>query len=89
MIADSGPRPLVRWPTPFGWTELVRPFTENDAWPLLPAVAATVVLGITAAVLASRRDAGDGWLASRAMRPPSAPSASVPRSGWPPGSSSP
>ena len=66
----------------------MRPFTANDPWPLLPAVAATVVLGVTAAVLASRRDVGDGVLASRDVSP-CAPSASVPRSGWRPGSSSP
>ena len=35
MIADSsaGTRWLL-WATPFGWTELMRPFTDNDPWPL-------------------------------------------------------
>ncbi len=35
MIADSGPGTRwLLWATPFGWTELMRPFTENDPWPL-------------------------------------------------------
>jgi ABC-2 type transport system permease protein len=70
MIADSSPHGRwLLWVTPFGWTELVRPFTANDPWPLLPAVAATAVLGLTAAFLASRRDVGDGVLASRDISP--------------------
>lgn len=70
MIADSSPHGRwLLWLTPFGWTERVRPFTANDPWPLLPAVAVTAVLGVTAAVLASRRDAGDGVLASRDVAP--------------------
>ena len=70
MIGDSSPHGRwLLWLTPFGWTEHVRPFTANDPWPLLPAVAATVVLGVAAAVLASRRDAGDGVLASRDVSP--------------------
>ena len=66
MIADSGAHTQwLRWLTPFGWTELVRPLTANDPWPLLPAGVVTVALCLTAGVLASRRDAGDGVLASR------------------------
>ncbi len=70
MIADSGPHTRwLLWLTPFGWTELVRPFTANDPWPLLPAGATTIVLCGIAAVLASRRDVGDGVLASRDVSP--------------------
>jgi ABC-2 type transport system permease protein len=66
MIADSGAHTRwLRWLTPFGWTEVARPFTANDWWPLLPAGLVTVGLGVTAGILASRRDAGDGVLASR------------------------
>ena len=65
MIADSGPGVhWLRWLTPFGWTELVRPFAGNDPWPLLPAVLTAVALGAVAVALAGRRDAGDGVLAS-------------------------
>ncbi|MGZ4757831.1 MAG: ABC transporter permease [Acidimicrobiales bacterium] len=71
MIADSGSGTRwLLWTTPFGWTELMRPLTENDLWPLLPAAATTAVLGVSAVVLASRRDAGDGVLASRDVAPP-------------------
>ncbi|MEA2717920.1 MAG: polyether ionophore transport system permease protein [Actinomycetota bacterium] len=66
MIADSGAHTQwLLWLTPFGWTELVRPFTEDDLWPLLVAVAATIGLCVAASSLASRRDAGDGVLAAR------------------------
>lgn len=71
MIADSGPRTRwLRWLTPFGWTELMRPFTQNDLWPLLPAGATVVGLGVTATALASHRDVGSGVLASRDASPP-------------------
>jgi ABC-2 type transport system permease protein len=65
MVADSGPdRHWLRWATPFGWTELMAPFTENDARPLVPAFVSVVALGVTATLLSARRDAGDGVLAS-------------------------
>ena len=49
MVADSGggARWLL-WATPFGWTELMRPFTVNDLWPLLPAGATVLALGAVA-----------------------------------------
>lgn len=71
MIADSGPGVTwLRWWTPFGWTELMRPLTRNDPWPLLPAAATVVVLWAAAATLASRRDAGSGVIASRDVARP-------------------
>jgi ABC-2 type transport system permease protein len=71
MVADAGPGThWLRWATPFGWTERIQPFTENDAWPLLPAVAAVVALGATAVVLAGRRDAGSSVFASNDAAPP-------------------
>jgi len=70
MIADSGPRAQwLLWLTPFGWTELTRPLTQNDPWPLLPAAATVIGLCVVGAVLASRRDTGDGVLASRDVSP--------------------
>ena len=65
MIADSGAGTRwMLWLTPFGWAELMQPFTQNDAWPLLPALATLVVLGLAATALAARRDTGDALLAS-------------------------
>jgi ABC-2 type transport system permease protein len=70
MIADSGPSTRwLLWATPFGWTERMRPLTDNDLWPLVPAGAAVLVLGAAAIVLASKRDTGDGVLASRDVVP--------------------
>ena len=66
MIADSGPHTRwLLWATPFGWTELMRPFTHNDPWPLVPAGASVLGLCVAAIVLAPRRDVGQGVLASR------------------------
>jgi ABC-2 type transport system permease protein len=73
MIADSGASTRwLLWLTPFGWTELMRPFTENNAWPLLPAAATTFALCLAAVVFSSRRDAGSGVLASRDVAAPRA-----------------
>ncbi|HEY5171751.1 MAG TPA: hypothetical protein VIK54_08505 [Acidimicrobiia bacterium] len=70
MVADSGPHTRwLLWATPFGWTELMRPFTQNDPWPLVPAAATTLGLGVGAIMLASRRDSGTGLLASRDVSP--------------------
>ena len=66
MVADADPSTRwLLWTTPFGWSERVRPFTDNDLLPLLPAAVATVLLGSLAVLLAGRRDVGDGVLASR------------------------
>jgi ABC-2 type transport system permease protein len=70
MIGDSGPHAhWLRWLTPFGWTELMRPYTRNDPWPLLPAAVTVLTLCVAAVVLASRRDAGEGVLAARDVSP--------------------
>lgn len=65
MVADAGAGThWLLWATPFGWTELMRPFTVNDPWPLVPAVLTTAGLGVVATILAGRRDVADGLLAS-------------------------
>lgn len=66
MVADAGPDThWLRWATPFGWTELIGPFTENDPWPLLPAAVAVGALSVVAVALSARRDAGSSVFASR------------------------
>jgi ABC-2 type transport system permease protein len=74
MIADAGPQThWLLWVTPLGWAELMRPFTENNAWPLLPAALAVLSLGAASAMLAARRDVGGGvFLGHDARRPRSA-----------------
>jgi ABC-2 type transport system permease protein len=53
------------WLTPLGWLENVRPATGNNGWPLLLAVALTVVLTAAALALHARRDFGLGMIAPR------------------------
>ena len=70
MVADAGPDTRwLRWATPFGWTELIQPFTENDPWPLLPAAATVGLLAVAAVVLSSRRDAGSSVFATSDVTP--------------------
>lgn len=70
MIADTGPRThWLLWTTPLGWTELIRPYTENNAWPLLLAVLAVLALGTAATALAARRDVGAGLRFGHDTRP--------------------
>lgn len=48
----------LRWATPFGWSELVRPFGERTAVPFVVAAAATALLAMVGARLAHHRDLG-------------------------------
>jgi len=71
MIADSGPGlRWLAWLTPFGWIELMQPFTDNNAWPLLPALVTVVALFAGAAALSARRDAGAGLITSSGVSAP-------------------
>lgn len=70
MASDSGPSAhWLRWASPFGWVELVDPFGSPDLRPLLLAAVATGLLAVAAVAGASRRDAGDGLLASTDTAP--------------------
>ncbi|WP_088289132.1 hypothetical protein [Kineosporia sp. A_224] len=73
MAGDAGDRTAwLGWLTPFGWAELVHPYTHRDARPLVLALLVAGALAATAVTLAGRRDVGDGLLASRdtaAVRP--------------------
>lgn len=61
MVGDADPATSwVLWASPFGWTELTRPFTENNVAPVVVAFLATVALSGSAVVLAGRRDLGQG-----------------------------
>jgi ABC-2 type transport system permease protein len=64
VAGDAGAKWLV-WTSPFGWMQKVRPFAgENWSMLAVPAVAAIVLLG-AAAILVARRDHGGGLLAER------------------------
>lgn len=64
MVADSDPRlHWLRWLSPFGWSERMRPLTAPSSIPLLPAAAMTGALIAASIALAARRDVGAGLLA--------------------------
>ena len=59
----SDSRGWLRWLTPFGWMDELRPYA-GDRWAvLLPLLAAPVLLGGAAVALRRRRDTGAGLLA--------------------------
>jgi ABC-2 type transport system permease protein len=66
MVADSGTGVgALRWVSPLGWIEQMRPLTTPSTWALVPIVALTTVAGVLSAVFARHRDLGAGILASR------------------------
>ena len=65
QISDGSGSDWLRWLTPLGWRDLVRPYTD-DRFAVLPVcctVAITVAL--SAMVLAARREYLDGYLPDR------------------------
>ncbi|HST33731.1 MAG TPA: hypothetical protein VLJ80_09470 [Solirubrobacteraceae bacterium] len=70
VIADtSSGADWLRWTTPLGWAEQLRPFAgARPAVLLLPATASVVLLAL-AARIAAARDVGSGLLASRDAAP--------------------
>lgn len=59
---------LLSWFSPIAWAQQVRAFVDLRWWPMLLSVGAIIVLLVIAAALSSRRDIGQGLLASRAGR---------------------
>jgi ABC-2 type transport system permease protein len=66
VIADTsdGAR-WLRWGTPLGWAEEMRPFSDPNPLVLVLPVAATVLLLVAAARIAAARDIGTGVLPAR------------------------
>jgi polyether ionophore transport system permease protein len=60
----------LRWTTPFGWVEELRPFADPQPLVLLLPTATAALLLVTAGALAVRRDIGNGLLPARDRRPP-------------------
>lgn len=70
VIADtSGGAGWLRWTTPLGWAEQLRPFAGARPAVLLLPAAASIVLLTLAARIAARRDIGSGMLAAREDAP--------------------
>jgi polyether ionophore transport system permease protein len=72
VVSDTVPAATwIRWATPLGWAEELRPFAGARPLVLLLPLAATVPLLLVAARIAMTRDIGSGILASRDSAPPS------------------
>jgi len=74
VVADSTPDlSWLRWWTPLGWLEEVRPLTEFAVLPLLLMWLLAAALGVLALWLVTRRDTGEGvWSADSSARPQTA-----------------
>lgn len=71
VVADTaGGAGWLRWATPLGWAEELRPFAHPRPLVLALPVAASALLFACAALLWARRDVGTGLLASRDSAPP-------------------
>jgi ABC-2 type transport system permease protein len=65
VIADtSAGAGWLRWLTPLGWAEELRPFTGAMPWVLVAPIAASVVLVLVAARIYAGRDIGSGVLSA-------------------------
>jgi ABC-2 type transport system permease protein len=72
VIADTASGAgWLRWATPLGWAEELRPFAGAHPLVLLLPVAATVLLLVVAARIAAGRDVGTGVLPARDSADPS------------------
>jgi ABC-2 type transport system permease protein len=71
MVADSDPTlGWLRWASPFGWIEELRPLVGSRPLAFVPIVALTAVVGIAAVRIAGQRDLGAAMFASRESRQP-------------------
>jgi ABC-2 type transport system permease protein len=71
MVADtSEPLSWLRWATPLGWAEELRPFVGAQPLVLVLPVLATVLLLAVSWRIAERRDVGAGLLPARDSAPP-------------------
>jgi ABC-2 type transport system permease protein len=66
MAADSDPAlAWLRWASPFGWIEELRPLTGSRPLAFVPILVLLAVLVIVSVRVASRRDVGAGAIAVR------------------------
>jgi len=71
VIADtSSGLEWLRWATPLGWCEELRPFTGSRPLVALAPLAASALLLFAAGRISLRRDVGSGLLAARDSAPP-------------------
>ena len=65
QISDGTDSDWLRWLTPLGWRDLVRPYTDDRFGVLLACCAIAIAVMLSAAVLAARREYLDGYLPDR------------------------
>ena len=65
QISDGTDSDWLRWLTPLGWRDLVRPYTDDRLTVLAVCGAVAIALTLGAAVLAARREYLDGYLPDR------------------------
>lgn len=71
MIADSDTGVTwLRWATPLGWVEQMRPLTDPHPLALLPVGGCVALAGIVTVYLAATRDLGAGTMPDRAFAQP-------------------
>ncbi len=71
MVGNStDPRSWVRWTTPLGWMDELKPYGQADPRALLPMLIVPVLLAALAVTLRARRDIGGALLATEAGREP-------------------
>ena len=71
VIADtSGGLQWLRWVTPLGWAEEMRPFTGAQPLVMLLPLAGAAILLYAASRIYARRDLGSGVLGARDTAPP-------------------
>ena len=62
QISDAGGSDWLKWLTPLGWRDLVRPYSDDRFAVLSMCCAVAVALALGAMVLAMRREYLDGYL---------------------------
>jgi len=71
MVADSSAGlGWMRWLSPLGWIEELKPLTHPDPLALLPIIGLTVATSALAVHLAASRDLGASVLPDRSVAPP-------------------
>jgi ABC-2 type transport system permease protein len=68
--SSTDPRAWVRWLTPLGWLDELRPYGAADARALVPFLVVSLSLVAAAVALRARRDVGSALLAPEAARKP-------------------
>ncbi|HEY1275961.1 MAG TPA: hypothetical protein VGF25_13670 [Thermoleophilaceae bacterium] len=87
VVADTSDVGWLRWVTPLGWAEELRPFTGWQPWVLVLPVLATALLLFVSERVMRTRDIGSGLLPAHDTSPPrlrllSSPLALAARSEW-------